>query len=342
MSKVLVTGAAGFIGFHVVQKLIKAGHEVFGLDNINDYYSPPLKYARLKECGIEAEAIKWYIPVQSNLFSNYHFVRMNLEDRQQLFALFQEQNFDYVINLAAQAGVRYSLENPGVYIQSNIVGFHNVLEACKEFPPKRLVHASSSSVYGTNDKIPFEEVDKTDSPVSLYASTKKSNELMAHCYSSLYKTPITCLRFFTVYGPWGRPDMAPMLFAKAISKGDKIKVFNNGNLMRDFTYIDDIANGTILALEVSNLESPNKDLFKVYNIGCSSPIKLMDFIQEIEDSFGTEANKDFLPMQPGDVYQTYADTRKLESELGYKPSVSLHEGVGNFAKWYNSEKNPLK
>lgn len=241
--KILITGAAGFIGFHTVNKFIDEGHEVVGLDNINDYYSPQLKYQRLREAGIETNEIKWYHSVVSTKNVRYSFVRMNLEDKQQLFNLFQKENFDFVINLAAQGGVRYSIENPDVYIQSNIIGFHYILEACRNYPVKHLIHASSSSVYGANTKIPFSEDDKVDSPVSLYAATKKGNELMAHSYSSIYKIPITCLRFFTVYGPWGRPDMAPMLFAKTILNNRPINVFNNGDMSRDFTYVEDIVNG---------------------------------------------------------------------------------------------------
>jgi len=283
--KVLVTGSAGFIGFHTVNELIEQGFDVVGLDNINDYYSPQLKYARLLEAGIEQEFIKWYKPVQSIKCPAYRFVRMNLEDKQQLFSLFQEEKFDYVINLAAQAGVRYSIENPDVYVQSNIVGFHYILEACRNFPPKHLVHASSSSVYGANAKIPFSEEDKVDSPVSLYAATKKSNELMAHAYSHLYSIPITCLRFFTVYGPWGRPDMAPMLFAKAITEGKPIKVFNNGNMERDFTYVGDIVNGVVKTMKTIFSEKPE---YRVLNIGNGAPVNLMEFIRQL----GKELKKD--------------------------------------------------
>lgn len=336
--KVLVTGAAGFIGLHVVLKLIQEGYDVVGLDNINDYYSPILKYARLNECGILQHEIKWYKHVNSGKFDKYRFIRMNLEDKQQLFSLFQNENFDYVINLAAQAGVRYSIDNPDVYIQSNIIGFHYILEACRAYPVKHLVHASSSSVYGENGDVPFSENDKVDSPVSLYAATKKSNELSAHAYSQLYNIPVTCLRFFTVYGPWGRPDMAPMLFAKAIMDKKPIKIFNNGDMFRDFTYIDDIVNGVTKTM----LVPPTSEVkYRILNIGNGSPVNLMKFIEYIELNFGKEALKEFLPKQPGDVYQTYADTSELEKIVDYKAVVKLNDGIREFAKWYQSDKNPI-
>jgi UDP-glucuronate 4-epimerase len=331
--KVLVTGSAGFIGFHTVNKLLDDGFEVVGLDNINDYYSPQLKYARLKEAGVDQEDIRWYNPTPSATNPAYRFVRMNLEDKQQLFSLFQSEKFDYVINLAAQAGVRYSIENPDVYVQSNIIGFHYILEACRYFPPKHLVHASSSSVYGANAKIPFSEEDKVDSPVSLYAATKKSNELMAHVYSHLYGIPITCLRFFTVYGPWGRPDMAPMLFAKAISNGKPIKVFNNGDMQRDFTYVGDIVNGVVKTTTTEFDETPK---YRVLNIGNGSPVNLMEFISELEVRLDQAAIKDYYPMQAGDVPKTWASQEKLERITNYKPEVKLNEGLGKFASWFKS------
>jgi UDP-glucuronate 4-epimerase len=331
--KALVTGSAGFIGFHTVNKLLDEGFEVVGLDNINDYYSPQLKYARLKEAGIDQEDIKWFNPTPSSTNPAYRFVRMNLEDKQQLFSLFQSEKFDYVINLAAQAGVRYSIENPDVYMQSNIMGFHYILEACRYFPPKHLVHASSSSVYGANAKIPFSEEDKVDSPVSLYAATKKSNELMAHVYSHLYGIPITCLRFFTVYGPWGRPDMAPMLFAKAISNGKPIKVFNNGDMQRDFTYVGDIVNGVVKTTTTEFDETPK---YRVLNIGNGSPVNLMEFISELEVGLDQPAIKDYYPMQAGDVPKTWASQEKLERITNYKPEVKLNEGLGKFASWFKS------
>ncbi len=330
--KILVTGAAGFIGFHTVNKLLEEGFEVVGLDNINDYYSPQLKYSRLAEAGINQDLIKWYQSVVSVKNSNYSFIRMNLEDKQQLFSLFQNYKFDYVINLAAQAGVRYSIDNPDVYIQSNILGFHYILEACRNFPVKHLVHASSSSVYGENAKIPFSEEDKVDTPVSLYAATKKSNELTAHAYSHLYNIPITCLRFFTVYGPWGRPDMAPMLFAKAISEDKPINIFNNGIMERDFTYVTDIVNGLIKSMIAIPDESPK---YRVLNIGNGSPVNLMDFIKEIEVNLKKESVKNYLPMQKGDVPRTWASQLKLETITSYKSEVSLVKGIHHFIEWFN-------
>jgi UDP-glucuronate 4-epimerase len=325
--KILITGAAGFIGFHTVNKFIDEGHEVVGLDNINDYYSPQLKYQRLKEAGIETNKIKWFNYVKSNKNENYSFIRLNLEDKQQLFSLFQNEKFDIVINLAAQAGVRYSIENPDVYIQSNTVGFHYILEACRNYPVKHLVHASSSSVYGANTKIPFSEDDKVDSPVSLYAATKKSNELMAHSYSDLYKIPITCLRFFTVYGPWGRPDMAPMLFAKAVLNNKSINVFNNGDMSRDFTYVDDIVNGVYLA------SMKVEGNYNVLNIGNGSPVNLMNFIEELELALQKKVLKNFMPMQAGDVKSTWANIDKLSTVYGYKPKVKIQQGIKEFIKW---------
>ena len=319
--KVLVTGAAGFIGFHLSQRLLGRGDEVVGIDNLNDYYPVALKRARLAELAPE---------------SRFRFIPMDIADREALPKLFEAEKFDAVVNLAAQAGVRYSIENPWAYVDSNLVGFVNILECCRHYPVRHLVYASSSSVYGGNEKTPFSEEDKVDNPVSLYAATKKSNELMASCYCKLYGIRATGLRFFTVYGPWGRPDMSPMLFASAISQGRPIKVFNNGDMMRDFTYIDDIIEGVVRVLD----KAPA--MHEVYNIGCSNPVKLMDFISEIETALGRPAEKIMLPMQPGDVYQTYADTAKLERDMGYKPSVTLHEGIGHFIDWYKSEKNPLR
>ena len=344
--KILVTGAAGFIGSKLAYLLARRGDEVVGLDNINDYYDVRLKYGRLAECGIGREDNVFVDGemVQSTLFPNYRFVRMDLTARESMNALFAAERFEKVVNLAAQAGVRYSITNPYAYLDSNLVGFMNILECCRHHGVAYLVYASSSSVYGLNAKVPFSEDDKVDSPVSLYAASKKANELMAHSYSKLYGLPTTGLRFFTVYGPWGRPDMAPMLFARSISRGEPIKVFNHGNLSRDFTFIDDIVNGTIQVIDRMPVaaDCPNEVPAKVYNIGCSNPVKLMDFISEIENALGVEAQKEFLPMQAGDVYQTYADTSKLEREMGYKPSITLHEGIGRFIEWYKSDKNPLR
>ena len=325
--KVLVTGAAGFIGSKVMSMLLDRGDDVIGVDNFNDYYDVRLKYGRVEAFGIKDRVRK-----------------LDIADKDALDALFREEKFEKVINLAAQAGVRYSITNPYSYLKSNLEGFLNILEACRNFGVDYLVYASSSSVYGMNSKVPYNEEDKVDSPVSLYAATKKSNELMAHAYAKLYGFAVTGLRYFTVYGPWGRPDMSPMLFASAISKGQPIKVFNNGDMIRDFTYIEDIAEGTIRVLDHRPVASacPNGVPCKVYNIGCSNPVRLMDFISEIESAYGAPAQKVFLPMQPGDVYQTNADTSRLESEVGYKPHWSLHEGIAEFMKWYKSDRNPLR
>lgn len=333
--KVLVTGAAGFIGFHAVKRLLERGDEVVGLDNINDYYDVSLKYSRLLETGIEHEVIEYGKIVCSNKSPLYRFVKLNLEDREQLPRLFDDEKFERVINLAAQAGVRYSITNPFAYIDSNLVGFANVLECCRHNQIQHLIYASSSSVYGANDKVPFSEDDKVDNPVSLYAATKKANELMASAYSKLYDLPATGLRFFTVYGPWGRPDMAPMLFAKAIMTGEPINVFNNGNMSRDFTYIDDIVESVIRLLD-NNPDVQNDRKHSVYNIGCSHPVKLMDFIETIECAIGRKAEKVFFPMQQGDVTQTYADTSKLESKINYRPFIDQKVGVQKFIDWYTA------
>lgn len=343
--KILVTGSAGFIGFYTSKRLLERDDEVIGLDNINDYYDVNLKYGRLAEMGIDRERVNWYKFVQSNKYTNYRFIRMNLEDKQALQMLFANERFDKVINLAAQAGVRYSIQNPYAYVSSNVDGFLNILERCRHHSIKHLVYASSSSVYGLNSKVPFSEHDSIAHPVSLYAATKKSNELMAHTYSNLYGIPTTGLRFFTVYGPWGRPDMSPFLFTDAILNKHPIKVFNNGDMLRDFTYIDDIVEGVIRVLD--HVATPNPDWnaanpdpatstapYRIYNIGNSSPIKLMDFIQAIEQSCGHKVEKVFLPMQPGDVYQTNADTTFLQTEMGYKPNKDITEGVKQTVDWY--------
>ena len=339
--KILVTGAAGFIGSRLMFQLASRGDEVVGIDSINDYYDVRLKYGRLSECGFK-EPYKEGESKESTLLGGCRFIKMSIDDKPSVDKLFKEEAFDKVVNLAAQAGVRYSITNPYAYLQSNLVGFLNILEACRHNGVRHLVYASSSSVYGLNTKVPYSEADKTDAPVSLYAATKKSNELMAHAYCKLYGIAATGLRYFTVYGPWGRPDMAPMLFAKAISAGETIKVFNGGDMIRDFTYIDDIVEGTIGAIDHEPAPDANGLKYRVYNIGCSNPVKLMDFISEIEGAFGVEAKKEFLPMQPGDVYQTNADTSLLEKEIGYKPHTTLHDGIGRFVEWYNSEKNPIR
>lgn len=344
--KILVTGAAGFIGSKLANTLAQCGNDVVGIDNINDYYDVRMKYGRLRECGIETPNNNFVFDTTytASTNSNLRFIRMNLDNREAMEQLFERECFDKVINLAAQAGVRHSLSNPYEYMQSNLVGFVVLLECCRHYGVKHLVFASSSSVYGLNAKVPYKEDDQIDTPVSLYAASKKSAELMAHSYSKLYGFATTGLRYFTVYGPWGRPDMAPMLFAQAINKEEPIKVFNNGNLSRDFTYIDDIVQGTICATEHTPKASScaNGVPYTIYNIGCSSPVKLMDFISEIENALGKKAKKIYLPMQPGDVYQTYADTSKLENETGYKPRISLHDGIQHFIKWYTGNDNPLK
>ncbi|MBR1769415.1 MAG: NAD-dependent epimerase [Bacteroidales bacterium] len=344
--KILVSGVAGFIASKVMNLLLDRGDIVVGIDNINDYYDQRLKYGRLNELGFEKDNNEFVFGevLMSKKYPKAKFIKMDLTDKDSLDKLFKEENFEKVINLAAQAGVRYSITNPYAYLESNLAGFMNILECCRNYNIKHLVYASSSSVYGLNAKVPYSEDDKVDNPVSLYAATKKSNELMAHAYSKLYGIKMTGLRYFTVYGPWGRPDMSPMLFAKAIMKDEPIKVFNNGDMIRDFTYIDDIANGTICALDNEPIADrcENNVPYKIYNIGCSNPVKLMDFISEIESACGKEAKKNFLPMQPGDVYQTNADTTKLEQDCGYKPKITLHEGIARFMQWYKSDKNPLK
>lgn len=336
--KILVTGSAGFIGFHLVQKLIKQGAEVVGIDNINDYYNTELKFSRLNEAGIGRQAENWHQPVKSEKNSNYTFIRMNLEDRTEMTQLFETENFDVVCNLAAQAGVRYSIENPDAYIQSNIVGFLNILEGCRHNQVKHLVYASSSSVYGNNKKMPLSTDDRVDNPISLYAATKKSNELMAHTYSHLYGLPTTGLRFFTVYGPWGRPDMAYFLFTKAILENIPIKIFNHGDLYRDFTYIDDIVEGIFKVMQKLPLIPPKvedkESFYKIYNIGNSTPVKLMDFIETIEMAVGKEALKEYHEMQPGDVYKTFADVSALEKDFGYAPKTPIDKGIAKFVEWY--------
>ncbi len=329
--KVLVTGAAGFIGSALLGKLSGSGCEVTGIDNINDYYDPALKYGRLAENGFSGPCADGTV-TESSRHAGAKFIRMDLCDKEALDKLFSVSGFDTVVNLAAQAGVRYSITNPYSYLHSNLEGFMNILEACRNYGVGHLVFASSSSVYGMNSKVPYSEDDKTDSPVSLYAATKKSNELLAHAYCRLYGFRCTGLRFFTVYGPWGRPDMAPMLFAEAISSGKPIKVFNNGDMLRDFTYIDDIVEGT--ANVILRKPAVSRDDFNVYNIGCSHPVKLMDFIREMESALGREAEKIFLPMQPGDVYETFADTSHLVRDFGYRPATSLHEGILSFIDWF--------
>lgn len=335
--KILITGTAGFIGFYVAKSLIVKGHKVVGLDNINDYYDINLKYARLGELGISrGHAEKFGQISHSDTYpGSFSFIRLNLEDREALPRLFEEQKFDAVCNLAAQAGVRYSLENPEAYIDSNIVGFLNILECCRHHHIKHLVYASSSSVYGLNKKVPFETSDNVDHPISLYAATKKSNELMAHTYSHLYGFATTGLRFFTVYGPWGRPDMAMFLFTDAMVKGKPIKVFNNGQMERDFTYIDDITEGVARILEKDTKPRNNSgENYKIYNIGNNNSVKLLDFIEAIEASLGINAKRELLPMQPGDVEKTWANVDDLIKDYDYRPNTPIKKGVPNFIKWY--------
>ena len=331
--KILITGAAGFIGFHTVKHFAEKGINIIGIDNINDYYDIKLKHARLKESGINPDFIYDGQPVRSQMYANYRFIKADLQDKVFIDKLFENEKFDIVCNLAAQAGVRYSITNPYTYINSNIIGFLNILEACRFHPVKHLVYASSSSVYGLNEKVPYSEIDPTDSPVSLYAATKKSNELMAHSYSKLYHIPTTGVRFFTVYGPWGRPDMAPFLFMDAIMKQKPIKVFNNGNLSRDFTYIDDIIAGLSAVI---NKSPSGITPFKIFNIGHGKPVQLFDFIAAIENATGKSAIKEMTEMQDGDVFQTYADTTALEQNVNYKPTTAIQEGIDNFYKWYIS------
>lgn len=314
--KYLVTGAAGFIGMYTAKRLLEQGHQVIGLDNLNDYYEPELKQHRLAQL----------LP-----FKNFTFVELDLANRAGMAELFSAKKFDRVIHLAAQAGVRYSIENPFAYVDSNLVGMMTILEGCRHNKVQHLVYASSSSVYGMNDKIPFSETDQVDNPVSLYAATKKANELMAHSYSKLYGIPTTGLRFFTVYGPAGRPDMAPWLFTEAIIKGEPIKVFNQGKMLRDFTYIDDIVEGI---MRIQDVVPTDAIPYSLFNIGNNEPIELARFIQAIETACGKSAEKIMLPMQPGDVERTYADTSRLEAAVGYKPQTQIEHGIQQFVDWY--------
>ena len=315
----LITGGAGFIGFFLSKALLEKGAQVIGLDNMNDYYEVSLKEARLK-------ILKEY--------PNYRFVKADLADKEIVFNVFKDFKPQIVVNLAAQAGVRYSIDNPDAYIQSNIVGFFNILEACRYYPVEHLVFASSSSVYGGNKKVPFSVEDQVDKPVSLYAATKKSNELMAYSYSKLYQIPLTGLRFFTVYGPMGRPDMAYFKFAKKIMADEPIQIYNNGDMLRDFTYIDDIVKGIENILCNPPSQDENGAAYKIYNIGNNKPEKLMDYISVLEKCLGREAKKEYLPMQPGDVYETYADVQDLMEDYGFKPSTTIEEGLSRFAEWF--------
>ncbi|WP_079506951.1 NAD-dependent epimerase [Mesobacillus jeotgali] len=333
--KILVTGAAGFIGFHVSCRLLAEGYEVIGADNLNDYYDVTLKKERFE--------ILEKIP-------GFHFFKLSLEDAGSLNAIFEHHSIDIVINLAAQAGVRYSITHPHSYVESNITGFLNVLEACRNYSVKHLIYASSSSVYGANEKVPFSTSDPIDHPVSMYAATKKANELMAHTYSHLYNIPTTGLRFFTVYGPWGRPDMAYYSFTRDIIEGKKIKVFNHGDMKRDFTFIDDIVEGIIRLVDRPPSPDPDWDPqnpdpsssyapYKIYNIGNNHPVKLTEFIQILEKLLGKKAMTEFLPMQPGDVKETFADISDLQQEIGFSPATPLETGLSHFVKWYKNYHN---
>ncbi|MCG3187956.1 MAG: UDP-N-acetylglucosamine 4-epimerase [Rhodocyclaceae bacterium] len=330
--KILVTGAAGFIGMHVAERLLARGTEVVGLDNLNDYYDPTLKEARLARLRGQA---------------GFRFIRMDVADTQAVETLCRTERFQRVIHLAAQAGVRYSLENPHAYVQANLAGFANILEGCRHGGVEHLVYASSSSVYGGNTRMPFSEHDNVDHPISLYAATKKANELMAHTYSHLYRLPTTGLRFFTVYGPWGRPDMALFKFTAAMVSGQPIEIYNHGDMQRDFTYIDDIVEGIVRiadrpAAPCADFDPARPDPatsaapYRVYNIGNNGPVKLMTFIEALEAALGREADKRFLPMQPGDVPATYADTRELAEATGFQPGTPIAEGVKRFVDWYRS------
>ncbi|MFH0756067.1 MAG: NAD-dependent epimerase [Bacteroidota bacterium] len=347
MKKVLVTGAAGFIGFHLSRRLLELGYQVTGLDVINDYYDVELKYARLEQLGISRDELSYNQQISSQTSSNYKFIRLKLEDREAIFALFAHSKFEVVVNLAAQAGVRYSLTHPQVYIDSNITGFLNILEACRYHPVQNLIYASSSSVYGLNKLMPFQVNSNVDHPVSLYATSKKCNELMAHTYSHLFGVPTIGLRFFTVYGPWGRPDMALFIFTKAILEGKPIQVFNHGQMERDFTYVDDIVGGIERMVprppvldkrwdpshpDPSGSSAP----YKIYNIGNSSPVKLTRFIESLEKSLGKSAEKLLMPMQPGDVEKTWADVSALKKDYGYNPDTPVEEGIQKFVDWYRS------
>jgi len=348
--KVLITGTAGFIGSALADKMVARGDEVIGLDCINDYYDINVKYGRLERSGIiqkleDGKNIDYNKVLTSSKNPNLKFIKLNLEDKDNLMKLFEEQKFDAVCNLAAQAGVRYSLINPDAYIQSNIVGFINLLEACRHNDVNNLAYASSSSVYGLNEELPFSTEHNVDHPISLYAASKKSNELMAHTYSHLYGISTTGLRFFTVYGPWGRPDMALFLFVKAGLEGKSIDVFNSGNMLRDFTYIDDIVEGVIRVLDnpakpdptwngIDGKVSTSSAPYKVYNIGNNNPVKLMDFITAIENKLGTTIEKNMMPIQAGDVPATYADVTDLVEDLNYQPATPIQKGIDNFVDWY--------
>ena len=351
--KVLITGAAGFIGYHLSKGLIEKGVDVVGLDNINDYYSVDLKYARLELLGIDKGGADSLDVLRSSKISdNFSFLKCDLSDRAKIEKLFEDQQFDVVINLAAQAGVRYSLENPHAYISSNVMGFMNILEGCRNHPVKHLIFASSSSVYGANKKMPFEISDSTDHPVSLYAATKKSNELMAYTYAHLYKVPCTGLRFFTVYGPLGRPDMAYFKFANLIRDGKPIDIYNSGKMARDFTYVDDVVESIIRLIpkppgesaqnrngqtnEGEMLAPADSTNYRLFNIGNGAPVNLLDFIEILEEQLGLKTKHNMMKMQPGDVVKTWADSSELHKLIDYKPIINIQEGIAKFVEWYKS------
>ncbi len=346
MKKILITGTAGFIGYHLANRLLADGYQVVGLDSVNDYYDVDLKYDRLENAGVSRKEIAYGSFVQSKVFPGYTFIQLRLEDKEALLRLFRNEQFNVVINLAAQAGVRYSLTNPEAYVDSNITGFLNILEACRFVQVEKLIYASSSSVYGLNTEMPFSVGANVDHPVSLYAASKKSNELMAHTYSHLFGIPTIGLRFFTVYGPWGRPDMALFLFTDAILRGKPIQVFNHGLMERDFTYVDDIVDG-ISAMTAKTHPGPGADWdpanpdpsvssapYRLYNIGNNNPVKLLDFIREIETATGRVAEKIMKPIQPGDVEKTWADVEALADDYGYRPDTPIRQGVSQFVNWF--------
>ena len=345
--KILITGTAGFIGFHLAQKLCELNYEIVGIDNINDYYDPELKFARLAECGVEKANVSWHRESGSTKYPNYRFIRMNIENKGELMSLCAREKFDIIVHLAAQAGVRYSILNPDAYAQSNLVSFLNILEVSRFNPVKHLVYASSSSVYGLNSTMPFSVHDNVDHPVSLYAASKKANELMAHTYSHLYRIPTTGLRFFTVYGPWGRPDMAYFLFAGAIKGNKPIQVFNHGKMMRDFTFVDDIINGIINVMNrpaapIENWDAANPDPatstapYRIYNIGNNKPVELLSFIQEIEKNMGQKAILEMKEMQEGDVIATWANVDDLINDFNYTTGTDIQTGIKKFTEWYKN------
>jgi UDP-glucuronate 4-epimerase len=349
--RILLTGAAGFIGYHAAKHLLERGDEVIGLDSLNSYYDVSLKYARLRELGIEAQHMTFGTSLESSRYPAFRFVQQDVANAVGLMHLMAEYRPERVLHLAAQAGVRYSMEAPEAYVSSNLVGFANILEACRHLQVEHLAYASSSSVYGANTKLPFAENDPVDHPISLYAATKRSNELMAHTYSHLFALPTTGLRFFTVYGPWGRPDMALFLFADAITSGSPLKLFNGGDMLRDFTYVEDIVDGAVRALDIipkgmvgTTAPSPARSAapFALYNLGNNAPVKLTDFVAAMEQALGRKAFVESKPMQPGDLQSTFADASLAMQELGYRPSTGIHEGIAHFADWYRGTYIPLR